>query len=135
MAQDYIEISTTGNISGALKYAILASSGNVDGFQTQTEVSSTLNGDTVISMGVGKQVWDFNVIVNYGGAASGWGKLSDLKALFTSTSSTVLKLRDQSSTVYDALLINKGDYQPKPLTVKWHEIDSKWVVRVNLKQA
>lgn len=134
MAQDYIEISTSGSIAGALKYSILASSVNVDGYQTPVETSSTLNGDTVMSFGVGKQLWDFNVIVNYGGAPSGFGKLSDIKALFTTTSTGTLFIRDQSSTVYEALLINKGEYQPKPITVKWYDVDSKWAVKIQLKQ-
>lgn len=134
MAQDYIEISTTGSIAGALKYSILSSSANVDGYQTPVEISSTLNGDTVMSFGVGKQIWDFSVIVNYGGAVSGWGKLSDLKSLFTTTSTATLFIRDQSSTVYEVLLINKGEYQPKPLTIKWYDLDSKWIVSVKFKQ-
>lgn len=132
--QDYIEISTTGSIAGALKYSILPSSPNVDGFQTPTEVSGTLNGDTVMSFGVGKQAWDFMVLANYGGAPTGWGKLSDLKVLFTTTSAATLFIRDQSSTVYEVLLVNKGEYQPKPLSVKWYDIDSKWTLKVQLKQ-
>lgn len=135
MAQDYIEISTTGNISGALKYSIMPGSNIVDGFDTPTEVSSTLNGDTVMSFGVGKQVWDFTVISNYGGAPAGWGSLADLKALFTSNVAQVLKIRDQSSTVYDAILINKGSYNPKPLGAFWYRVDSKWLLNVKLKQA
>lgn len=136
---EYVAISSTGNISGAKKYDVLTLNTPVPLPEIPTSVEATLNGTTVVSMGVGKLVWDFELLVRYVDARSGYGSVVDIVSLFSNTdpSTNLLKFQDwRNTTVYDVFLVNKGEtdvFELKSATTDSN--DSIYIVKMKLRQA
>jgi hypothetical protein len=136
---NYVEISITGNISGAKKMDILEIENPIPINDTPATAGSNLNGGSYYSIGVGKLTWTFTAGIYYGDTRSGYATMTDIKAIFNATTATaiLLKFRDWlDATVYDAYLINKGD--PTAIELVSATIDSAtsyYKVKFQLRQA
>lgn len=135
----YIEVSQTGNISGAKKFLIKPDGAEPRGYEVASEVTETLDGTKVQSVGVGSNRWSFTVQVSYAGS-SGYASVADLRALFTANTAATMQMKFRNTpdsgdtTVYDVLLTNKSDMKLTPITPKWYENTSQWTCQVELAQ-
>lgn len=120
---NYIEISQTGNMSGALRYAVLVTDDVLDDGYTQPTSfdEATLDGPPVLSFGPGGDLRRYTIIFPWTGAASGWANYANAKALFNTNTiaGNALLYRamiDNSPAQRSGLLVNKGQWQPRCLT-------------------
>lgn len=109
---NYIEISTTGNISGAKKYDLLETESPIPYLDTPVTSGSTLSGNTFYSIGVGKKTWKFIAGVYHNDSRPGYASMSDALAIINATSEPAisLKFRDwlSSSDTYTVYMMNRG---------------------------
>lgn len=136
----YIEISTTGNISGAKRYAFTYEGSEPVQWDVPTRTGATLEGGRYISFGVGKKKWTYEVQIRYVAPDNGYAAMADMRSLFEASSiaGNVFKFRDNpdsgDTTVYDVILLNKDALAPKPLSPRWYTRDGVWRQTLELQQ-
>jgi hypothetical protein len=136
---DYIEISTTGNISGAKKFRVLLSAEIVDDGYTQAVdyQPQTLDGSPMIAFGPGKKYFRYTLIFPYSGAPTGYANYSDAQALFTTdtTAGVQFKFRAmKDTTVYDVINAAKGAWAPRLLTKAKYDAAAVYTIPIQLHQ-
>lgn len=138
MANDYIMVGHTaagGAITDGKKLAILEDEPGTD---TPVEVDDgTLDGDTVISFGVSKRVWRMTAMVYYSSPPTGYASLSDVRGWFedTTAAGNQYKFQDlETSTIYDVVLLNKGQFKPASRSVARYSAGAIWEVPLEFKQ-
>jgi hypothetical protein len=136
---DYIEISTTGNISGAKKFRVLLEADIVDDGYTQAVdyQPATLDGSPMIAFGPGKKYFRYTLIFPYTGAAAGYANYADVQALFTTdtTAGNQFKFRAmKDTTVYDVINAAKGAWQPRLLTKAKYDSAAVYLADILLHQ-
>lgn len=109
---EYVQISTTGNISGAKKYDILEFTNPYPYLDTRITSGSSLSGNTFYSVGVGKKTWKFVAALYHNDSRAGYGSMTDALAIINATSEPAisLKFRDwlSNTTTYTVYLMNRG---------------------------
>lgn len=136
---DYIEISITGNISGAKKFRVLMNADIVDDGYTQAVdyQPQTLDGSPMLAFGPGKKYFKYTLIFPYTGAATGYANYADALALFNTdtTAGDQLKFRAmKDTTVYDVINAMKGTWQPRLLTKAKYDSAAVYTVDILLHQ-
>jgi hypothetical protein len=136
---DYIEISTTGNISGAKKFRVLLEADIVDDGYTQAVdyQPATLDGSPMIAFGPGKKYFRYTLIFPYTGAPAGYANYADVQALFTTdtTAGNQFKFRAmKDTTVYDVINAAKGAWQPRLLTKAKYDSAAVYLADILLHQ-
>lgn len=138
---NYIEISQTGNMSGALRYSVLLADDVLDDGYTQPidYENATLDGPPVLSYGPGANLFRYTVIFPWTGAPANWANYANARALFvanTIAANALLfrALQDNSPTQRSGLLVNKGQWIPRCLTVEKYTSAAYYTIDLVLRQ-
>lgn len=134
----FVEISLTGNISGAKKLDVYGLETGYPLRVPPVEVMRTLNGTTTQSYGVGKRVWEFSTMLYYGDTRTNYATKDFIDSLFGPPPTNGILFRDwlDATTVRSVVLLNVAD-GGKNLELKSPTADdpqSLYIVKFNLQE-
>lgn len=107
---EFISIGTDTTSGTAKKFDIIKLNNPILIPDTPTEWSSTLDGSTVSSEGIGKIQFSLDAMVRYGETRSGYGTMANMVSVFTSAGMQRYFV-DWFGTVYTVHLLNKGGWK------------------------
>jgi hypothetical protein len=108
---DFVVISADSNIANGKKYDVMKIDTPIVLPDTPTEWETAIGGNTIVSEGVGKKRWEFQILVFYGETRVGYGTMANIVSVLT-TAGVTRAITDWYGTTYSTVkIINKGDWK------------------------
>lgn len=130
----YIELSTDGGTTYK-SYDVEAYSGREHGRNTPTDVKRTLDGSASLSVGVSKRTYVYTLVVQYTGASTGYGTISDLATAFTSSTggdvAWYLKPMENTTAV-EVVCTSFDSFDPEAITPSPFDTTARFKVPISL---